>query len=83
MAPSTASGIAVDELSPDIRPQDDLFRHVNSRWLASVEIPPDRAAYGAFHMLQEQAERDVRALAEEAAAGDAPPGSDERKVGDL
>ena len=43
------SGIAVDELSPDIRPQDDLFRHVNSRWLAETEIPADRAAHGAPH----------------------------------
>ncbi|HEY8527978.1 MAG TPA: M13-type metalloendopeptidase [Acidimicrobiales bacterium] len=80
---STRSGIAVDELSDDVRPQDDLFRHVNGRWLAETEIPPDRASHGAFYELHDQAERDVRALAEEAAAGDAPPGSDERKVGDL
>ena len=83
MAPSTPSGIAIDELSDDVRPQDDLFRHVNSRWLATTEIPDDRAAHGAFHMLRDQAELDVRAIAEEAAAGDAPAGSDERKVGDL
>ena len=83
MADTLPSGIAVDELSSDIRPQDDLFRHVNSRWLAETEIPSDRAAHGAFHALRDQAEIDVRALAEEAAAGDAPAGSDERKVGDL
>ena len=74
MAPSTASGIDADELSDEVRPQDDLFRHVNSRWLATTEIPPDRAAHGAFHMLHDQSELDVRALAEEAAAGDAPGG---------
>jgi putative endopeptidase len=83
MAASTISGIAIDELSDDVRPQDDLFRHVNGRWLAETEIPPDRAAHGAFHALHDQSELDVRALAEEAAASDAPPGSDERKVGDL
>ena len=83
MATSTPSGIDVDELSDDMRPQDDLFRHVNSRWLASAEIPPDRAAHGAFHMLHDQAELDVRAIATEAAASDAPAGSDARKVGDL
>jgi putative endopeptidase len=83
MAASTISGIAIDELSDDVRPQDDLFRHVNGRWLAETEIPPDRASHGAFHALHDQAEIDVRALAEEAAASDAPAGSDERKVGDL
>jgi putative endopeptidase len=25
------SGIPIDELDPGIRPQDDLFRHVNGR----------------------------------------------------
>jgi putative endopeptidase len=89
MAPSTTSdtrspsGIEIDELAVDVRPQDDLFRHVNSRWLANTEIPPDRAAHGAFHMLHDQAELDVRAILEEAAAGDAPSGTDDRKVGDL
>jgi putative endopeptidase len=77
------SGIEIDELADDVRPQDDLFRHVNSRWLATTEIPADRAAHGAFHMLHDQAELDVRAILEEAAASDAPPGSEERKVGDL
>ena len=60
MAASTTSGIAVDELSDEVRPQDDLFRYVNSRWLATTEIPPDRAAHGTFHMLHDQAELDVR-----------------------
>jgi putative endopeptidase len=83
MADTLPSGIAVDELSSDIRPQDDLFRHVNSRWMAETEIPSDRAAHGAFHALRDQAELDVRALAEESAASDASAGSDERKVGDL
>ena len=36
-----SSGIPIDELDPGIRPQDDLFRHVNGRWLARTEIPAD------------------------------------------
>ncbi len=83
MAESTNSGIATDELSEDVRPQDDLFRHVNARWLDTVEIPDDRAAHGAFHQLRDQAELDVRALLEEAADSGAGAGTDERKVGDL
>jgi putative endopeptidase len=84
MATPRPSGIATAELSDDVRPQDDLFRHVNARWMAETEIPPDRAAHGAFHALHDQAEIDVRALAEAAASSaSAEPGSDERKVGDL
>jgi neprilysin/putative endopeptidase len=79
----TSSGIDLDELSPDVRPQDDLFAHVNGRWVAATEIPPDRAQHGAFHVLHDQSELDVRAILEEAAGSDAAPGTPERKVGDL
>ena len=75
------SGIQIDELDPRIRPQDDLFRHVNGRWLERTEIPGDKARYGSFHVLQEEAEKAVRAIIEEAQG--AEPGTEERKVGDL
>src|SRR5215813_1861368 len=75
------SGIPTDELDPGIRPQDDLFRHVNGRWLARTEIPADRARDGAFRILAEEAEQAVREIVEE--AGSAPEGSEERKFGDL
>src|SRR5262249_60010760 len=76
-----ASGIPIDEVDPGIRPQDDLFRHVNGRWLARTEIPADRARDGSFQILAEEAEKAVREIVEEAAS--APEGSEERKFGDL
>jgi putative endopeptidase len=76
-----SSGIAIDELDPGIRPQDDLFRHVNGRWIARTEIPADRAREGSFRILAEEAENAVREIVEEAAS--APEGSQERKFGDL
>lgn len=80
-AASLPSGIALDELSEEIRPQDDLYRHVNGAWIDRTEIPGDKARWGAFHQLAEQAEKDVRAIVEEAQA--AEPGTETRKVGDL
>ncbi|MGE3192338.1 MAG: M13 family metallopeptidase [Microbacteriaceae bacterium] len=71
-SPLTA-GIELDELDPAVRPQDDLFRHVNGRWIARTEIPSDKARYGSFYMLAEEAEKAVRAIIEE----------DDGKVGDL
>ena len=76
-----ASGIPTDELDPGIRPQDDLFRHVNGRWLGRTEIPADRASYGSARILAEEAEKAVREILDEAAS--APAGSAERKFGDL
>ncbi|MCS0498361.1 M13 family metallopeptidase [Protaetiibacter mangrovi] len=79
--PGTASGIALDELDETIRPQDDLFRHVNGRWIARTEIPADKARYGSFYLLAEAAEIAVREIIVEAQAAD--PGTEERRIGDL
>ncbi len=70
-------------MDPDIRPQDDLFRHVNGRWLDSTEIPADRSAWGAFVMLAEQSEERAREIVEGLAGGTHEPGSNAQKIGDL
>ncbi|MFJ6677706.1 M13 family metallopeptidase [Microbacterium sp. NPDC091382] len=75
------SGIQLDELSSDIRPQDDLFRYVNGSWLERTEIPEDKARWGSFHLIAEQAEHDVREIIQESTT--AEPGTEARKIGDL
>ena len=80
-APGTASGIDLDELDPGIRPQDDLFRHVNGRWIDRTEIPADKARYGSFLVLAEESEKAVREIIE--GSQDAAPGTEDRKIGDL
>src|SRR5690606_13924169 len=70
------SGIDIEALDPSVRPQDDLFRHVNGTWLAEHVIPPDRSTDGAFRALHDQAERDVRVIIEEAAEASRTGGAD-------
>ncbi len=70
-------------MNPDIRPQDDLFRHVNGRWLDTAEIPADRSAWGAFVALADQSETRVREIITELAQGSHEPGSNAQKIGDL
>ena len=50
-----------------IRPQDDLFGHVNGHWLATAEIPADKGSWGPFVQLADIAEEQVRAIIEELA----------------
>jgi len=80
-ADALPSGIDTHELDEAIRPQDDLFRHVNGKWIARTEIPSDKARYGSFYVLAEEAERAVRDIIVE--AQDAQPGTEERKFGDV
>ncbi|CAN5748853.1 M13 family metallopeptidase [soil metagenome] len=61
------SGIELSYVDDSARPQDDLFGHVNGRWLDEYEIPADRATDGAFRLLFDRAEEQVRDLITEAA----------------
>jgi putative endopeptidase len=79
--PSLPSGIAVHDLDAKVRPQDDLFRHVNGAWIDRTEIPSDKARYGSFMVLAEEAEEAVRDIIIESQS--AKPGTEQRKVGDL
>lgn len=54
----------------DIRPRDDLFGHVDGRWLDETEIPSDRSSWGPFVELADAAEQQVRDIVEELAAAD-------------
>jgi putative endopeptidase len=82
--PALKSGIEIGNVDPSVRPQDNFYRHVNGRWLASTEIPADKAGYGAFAALADKAEADVRAIIEAAAAGgNRSTGSVAQQVGDL
>lgn len=77
----TKSGIEIDERDDVIRPADDLYRHINERWIERTPIPEDRARYGSFHVLAEEAEKAVREIIEECQS--AAEGTEARKVGDL
>lgn len=72
----------IDGLKTSVRPQDDLFRHVNGVWIDSNEIPADQSSAGSFIDLSNAAEDDVRTII----TGLAKEGSDDpdaAKIGDL
>jgi putative endopeptidase len=77
------SGIDLSYVDDAARPQDDLFGHVNGRWLDDYPIPADRATDGAFRLLADRAEEQVRDLITEAADKQAATGTDPQRIGDL
>ncbi|WP_308301706.1 M13 family metallopeptidase [Frankia umida] len=75
---------AREGMDPAVRPQDDLFGHVNGRWLAETEIPSDRSSWGPFVQLADAAEQHVRDIITDLAARDpATQDEDARKIADL
>ncbi|MBY6707284.1 M13 family metallopeptidase [Rhodococcus sp. BP-241] len=77
------SGLDLKFVDAATRAQDDLFEHVNGRWLAEYDIPADRAVDGAFRTLYDRAEEHVRDIIQVAADSSPAPGSDAAKIGDL
>jgi predicted metalloendopeptidase len=77
------SGIDMTTFDKSVRPQDDLFRHVNGGWLDRTPIPADKASYGSFDILFDKTERDLRAIVEDAGKAGGAPGTDARKIGDF
>jgi putative endopeptidase len=81
---SPPSGLDLASIDPQIRPQDDLYRHTNGRWLSTTEIPADRSNYAKFLSQSDAVQAQLRTLIEEAAASPEHASDSERqKLGDL
>ena len=61
-----------------VRPQDDFYTYINGKWLATVEIPADKAEYGSFDMLFDESQEQLKSLIEE--LGSAPADADAQKI---
>ena len=77
------SGLDLNHIDSSVRPQDDVFRFMNGKWLKESVIPEDRASDGAFYWLYEQAEKQVKQIILDQAASNAELGSNAQKIGDL
>lgn len=80
---SSVARFTSSDADATVRPQDDFYQATNGGWIAQHPIPADRSRYGAFDILYEEAQDNLRALVEEAAAKKGAAGSPEQMIGDL
>ena len=66
------SGINLQWVDTSVRPQDNFFKFVSGKWLATQEIPADRARYGSFDILRELSEQRCHELIDALAESKAP-----------
>ncbi|MBU2114174.1 MAG: M13 family metallopeptidase, partial [Gammaproteobacteria bacterium] len=78
-----SSGISLANMDTSVAPQQDFFRYVNGKWLDNTEIPADKARWGSFDELRENAEKQVLAIVQQLATQPHAKGSDEQKIADL
>ncbi|RUO21602.1 M13 family metallopeptidase [Aliidiomarina haloalkalitolerans] len=77
------SGVEINNMDTSVSPRENFFRYVNGGWLENTQIPADRARWGSFDELREQAEAHVLEIVQEFASTTAEQGSDVQKIGDL
>jgi predicted metalloendopeptidase len=78
-----SSGIATQYIDPSVRAQDDLYEHLNGKWLKTVEIPADKSRWGSFSELQENTLPQLRGIIEKASASNPGKGTDAQRIGDF
>ena len=77
------SGIDRAYFDPSIRAQDDFFRAVNGKWLATTPIPADRSSFGSFNLVHDTTEAQLHTIIEADAAAHAANGTATQRIGDL
>ena len=65
MTTDLTSGLDTAAFSSVIKPSDDLFRFVNGPWIYTYRLPDDKARYGSFDKLAEDAESQIRDILED------------------
>ncbi|MFI1914989.1 M13 family metallopeptidase [Nocardia sp. NPDC020380] len=66
---------------PAVRPQDDLYRFVNGKWLQEYQLPPDKVSFGTFNEVGDRVEQQLREIIE--GIKDPKSGSDGQMIRDL
>ncbi|MEC3913355.1 M13 family metallopeptidase [Nocardia sp. CDC160] len=67
--------------NPAIRPQDDLYRFVNGKWLDEYKLPPDKVSFGTFDEVQERVQQQLKEIIE--GIHNPKSGSNEQKIRDI
>jgi putative endopeptidase len=86
LAAPLQSGVELKYVDRSVRPQDDLYRYLNGKWLDSFQLPADKATYGSFNSIDDATQEQLRGIVDglllvKAGTGDAD--SEPRKITDL
>ena len=76
-------GYNASAMDSSVKPGDDFFDYVNGSWAKKAEIAPDRTFVGIDSVLNDQIDKDVRAVIEDAAKNPAQFGQIGQQIGDF
>ena len=76
-------GVDLTAMDSSVKPGDDFFAYVNGGWDKRTQIAADRTFVGIDSVLNDQLDRDVRAIVEDMAKDSANSGPLGQQVGDF
>src|SRR5436190_8650844 len=76
-------GVDLTAMDSTVKPGNDFFDYVNGAWAKRTEIAPDRTFVGIDSILNDQIDKDVRAIVEDMAKNPAGTGVIGQQVGDF
>ncbi|QIS08932.1 M13 family metallopeptidase [Nocardia arthritidis] len=79
--PKPLTGPDLSGVDPAVRPQDDLYRNVNGKWLREYKLPPDKVSFGTFDEVGDRIEGQLRAIID--GIEDPKPGTEAQQIRDL
>ncbi len=82
-AQQSIPGLDAAGMDRSVKPGNDFYAYANGTWARTTEIPGDRAAVSGFSTAARQANDALTAIVHGAAEGNAPAGTDVRRIGDF
>jgi endothelin-converting enzyme/putative endopeptidase len=76
-------GVDLTAMDNSVKPGDNFFQYVNGSWAKRTEIAADRTFVGIDSVLNDQLDRDVRAIVEDMAKDSASSGKIGQQIGDF
>ena len=76
-------GVDLTAMDSSVKPGDNFFQYVNGSWAKRTEIAPDRTFVGIDSVLNDQLDKDVRAIVEDMAKDSASSGRIGEQIGDF
>jgi putative endopeptidase len=78
-AAALESGVDMKYADRSVRPQDDLYRYLNGKWLDTFQVPSDKGSFGSFTLVYDATQEQLRGIVEALGTNSA----EERKLADL
>ena len=79
---ASKSGVDMRYRDETVRPQDDLYRYLNGKWLDTFQLPADKGVYGSFVEIDDATQQQLRTLVASLGA-QAAANADAKKLADL